>query len=195
MDRLLFVVLVGDRLDRRVVEMGKHEKLLPGNKRCAKCHIVKELSYFGKNTFEKFGVSVYCRECTAKMNKERYDTDREGIIARVIVSQKISSLVNINGKRVKLGAPCTLTRTEWIESIEFFGGLDAYTGRPMIRLAMDHVIPLSKHGGHEKYNVVPCDGPINLWKHNDDMEEWYRKEIFFDEDRLARIKLWMSGGN
>lgn len=175
--------------------MGKHFKGVepPGFKHCAKCHTIKKFSEFGKNTFEKYGLCAYCRECTAKINKERYDADREGIIAKVIISNKMSALVNINGKRVKPGAPCTLTRTEWIESIDYFNGLDAYTGRPMIHLAMDHVIPLAKHGGHEKHNVVPCDGPINLWKHDDDMEEWYRSEIaFFDEGRLAKIKEWMN---
>lgn len=181
--------------------MGKHYNVInkpaTGFKRCSKCHVVKEATteFFGQNSGLRGGLTWYCKECTARINKERYDADREGIIKMVIKSQKISALVNINGKRVKPGAPCTLTRTEWIESIDYFNGLDAYTGRPMIRLAMDHVVPLSKFGGHEKYNVVPCDGPINLWKHDDDMEEWYRKEIFFDEDRLAKIKEWMSRRN
>ena len=179
--------------------MGRHADVYPeeGMRRCGKCHKVwpATAEYFNRNKPDPSGLFCHCKECTSSKFKERYQKDREGIIAKQIIANKMSLLVNVNGHRVKPGAPCTLTRTEWIESIDFFNGLDAYTGRPMIRLAMDHVIPLSKGGGHEKYNVIPCDGPINLWKHDYDMEEWYRKEIFFDEDRLARIKEWMNKGS
>ncbi len=179
--------------------MSTHKEAFParGFKRCSKCKEVKleTTEFFSRNKNSLNGLFCRCKECAAKDAHERYVSDRESIIAKVMLSNKMSMLVNMNGYRVKSGAPCTLTRTEGIESINFFGGLDAYTGRTMIHLAMDHVVPLSKGGRHEKYNVIPCDGPINLWKHDDDMEEWYRKEIFFDEDRLAKIKLWMNGGS
>ena len=180
--------------------MGKHYNNIKlqttGFKRCSKCHEEKPATteFFGFSSCLRGGLTWYCKECTAKVNKKRYDRDRESIISKQIERNKTYSLISVHEKRIKSGAACTLTITEWIECLEFFGGLDAYSGRPMIHLSLDHIVPLSKGGGHEKYNVVPCDGPINLWKHDYDMEEWYRREIFFDKDRLAKIKEWMNGG-
>ena len=179
--------------------MGKHANIEveKGMRFCRRCLAIKPetTEYFGKATFEKGGLTLYCNECIIEYRKDRYDKGREAIVARQKGYNKRELLVVVHRKRLKPGTVDTLTTAEWIESIDFFNGLDAYTGRPMIRLAMDHVIPLSKGGGHEKCNVIPCDGPINLWKHDYNMEEWYRKEIFFDEDRLIKIKEWTNGGN
>lgn len=176
--------------------MGKHCEVRPaeGMKRCSKCHVVKEATseFFYRNKRTLDGLWWYCKECCSKKSHDDYLEDREAIINRQKEYNGRENLVHVHKKRVLPGAACTLTVVEWIECIEFFGGLDAYSGRTMHKLSMDHVVPLAKHGGHEKCNVIPCDAPLNRWKHNSDMEEWYRGEIFFDEDRLAKIKEWMS---
>lgn len=176
--------------------MGKHHNIIPelGLKVCSKCLQQKPATteYFFRNKTSPGGLWWYCKECCSKYSHRRYEKDRENIIARQIERGRNYILVNVHKKRLKPGAPDTLTIQEWLECLDYFDGLDAYTGRKMIHPSLDHIVPLEKGGGHEKKNVVPCDGPVNLWKHDQDMEEWFKTEIFFDENRLAKIKAWMN---
>jgi len=178
--------------------MTKHikEELPEGMKRCTKCKVVQPATneFFARSYNKTDKLFSQCKTCTAEYGAKRYLDHREIMLNRQIGYNHKEGLVTVHSKRVLPGAPNTLTTAEWIECIDFFDGLDAYSGRPMIHMSMDHIKPLKKYGGHEKCNVLPCDAPLNIWKSNNDMEEWYRKEIaFFDEDRLIKIKQWMNG--
>ena len=81
---------------------------------------------------------------------------------------------------------------DWEECLMFFGYKDAYTGLPMDIPSQDHVIPVTKGGHYTKTNIVPCEKSINSSKFNHDMEEWYRKQTYFSEERLAKIKEWID---
>ena len=85
-----------------------------------------------------------------------------------------------------------LTVSEWEECLIFFDYKDAYTGKKMNIVSQDHIIPQSKSGPYSKWNVIPCERSINSSKSNSDMEEWYRKQRFFDEKRLEKIKRWIA---
>lgn len=50
----------------------------------------------------------------------------------------------------------TLTQSEWLEILEYFNHSCAYCLRDDVPLELDHVIALSRGGGHTKENVVPA---------------------------------------
>jgi hypothetical protein len=41
-------------------------------------------------------------------------------------------------------------------------------------------------------NCVPSCKSCNCSKHTDNMEEWYRKQTFFSEDKLDKIHKWIN---
>ena len=178
--------------------MSKHSEVRPvkGMKRCGKCHEVKPetAEYFNRSKSAVSGLFCYCKECSSKIQKDKYLLNRVETIEK---QKKYNShhLADIHRHRVQPGAPDTLTDEEWQEAIAFFGGLDAYTGEEAKALSIDHIIPLGKGGGNERCNILPCDKGTNSKKFRSDMETWYRKQSFFSEERLDRIKEWMNGGN
>jgi 5-methylcytosine-specific restriction endonuclease McrA len=50
----------------------------------------------------------------------------------------------------------TLTHDEWLETLEVFDHRCAYCNQKSLRLTMEHVIAISRGGGHTKENVVPA---------------------------------------
>lgn len=60
-------------------------------------------------------------------------------------------------------------------------------------LTKDHVIPKSKQGATKINNIIPACSHCNCLKGDQDMEEWFRSQEFFDEDRLKYIYEWQSG--
>lgn len=95
-------------------------------------------------------------------------------------------------KRRQLIDSNTLSKEEWDNCLKHFGNRDAYTGTVMNIVSMDHIIPVTKGGTTTVDNIVPCDKSINSSKGNKDMEEWYRKQPFFSEERLNNIKEYIK---
>ena len=58
--------------------------------------------------------------------------------------------------------------------------------------SLDHIIPKFKSGSSNWYNLVPACQRCNNNKASHDMEEWYREQIYFEEERLENIKAWMQ---
>lgn len=65
-----------------------------------------------------------------------------------------------------------VTRKEWAEILDEFGGRCAYCARPQSALSMEHIDPIAAGGSHEPENVVPacksCNSskgpkPLLLW--------------------------------
>ena len=82
---------------------------------------------------------------------------------------------------------------ELIKAIEFFDGKCAYTGKPLEEhFHIDHVVPVSKGGTNYIWNIVPANGSPNISKSDNDMEEWYRQQSYFSEERLQRIYEWID---
>jgi hypothetical protein len=181
-----------------VIKLGKHCDVRPseGMKRCSKCHEVKPAtnSFFDVARQTIDGLFYYCKQCSSIVRKNAYVAKRE---KRIKHQKEYNShhLADIHRYRVQPGAPDTLTDEEWQEALVYFGGLDAYTGEEMKTLSIDHIIPLGKGGGNERCNILPCNKGTNSRKFRSEMEEWYRKQSFFSEERLNKIKDWMSRGN
>ncbi|MDN5931400.1 MAG: HNH endonuclease [Pseudonocardia sp.] len=57
-----------------------------------------------------------------------------------------------------------LTPQQWVAIVKSYAGQCVYCGCVPDRITMDHVVPLSKDGGHTASNVVPACGPCNSAK-------------------------------
>jgi 5-methylcytosine-specific restriction endonuclease McrA len=74
-------------------------------------------------------------------------------------------LANNRKRRAALrGVETTLRALEWQETLEVFGGACAYCLRTGLPLTQDHIIPISRGGGHTQENVVPACRPCNTRK-------------------------------
>ena len=71
----------------------------------------------------------------------------------------------------------------WVE----FGHQCAYCGADG-DLHIEHVIPISKGGEHHLGNIVPACQRCNYSKRSAPVEEWYRAQPFFTEERWQTIQ-------
>jgi 5-methylcytosine-specific restriction endonuclease McrA len=106
--------------------------------------------------------------------------------------REVFRILNQKRRNLKKNTIVNLTKEDWESSLEFFDYKDAYTGLEMEKVSQDHVIPISKGGHHTKRNIVPCDQRINSSKWNHDIEEWYKKQEFYNEERLQKIYEWIG---
>lgn len=82
-----------------------------------------------------------------------------------------------------------LAKKRFRQSIyEAWNHLCAYCGKPATSL--DHIIPKFKSGSSNRYNLVPACRCCNHHKASMEMEEWYRQQDFFTEQRLENIINW-----
>jgi 5-methylcytosine-specific restriction endonuclease McrA len=58
--------------------------------------------------------------------------------------------------------------------------------------SLDHIVPKFKSGSSNWYNLVPSCQRCNNNKASQEMEEWYRQQLFFKEENLERIQNWMN---
>lgn len=97
-----------------------------------------------------------------------------------------------------------ITASEWLGCLSVLGNKCAYCGLPYeqhIVKRNDKYICMKLHKDHVDYNgyndlrnAVPGCQNCNSSKSQDDMEEWFRKQKFFSEEKLALIKWWISEG-
>ena len=91
-----------------------------------------------------------------------------------------------------------IAKEQWIEMMEFFEWKCAYSGMQFSSnnkerdRTIDHIIPLSKGGEHEIWNLVPMCANYNYSKQDKDMLEWYKKQDFYSEERLLKIYEWIE---
>jgi 5-methylcytosine-specific restriction endonuclease McrA len=87
-----------------------------------------------------------------------------------------------------------ITKEQWLECMKFFNWKCAYSGQVLSKdtRSLDHIIPLNNGGKHEIWNLVPMYKPYNSSKHDKDMEEWYKQQDFYSEERLQKIYEWQE---
>lgn len=86
----------------------------------------------------------------------------------------------------KKGLPHTFTEEEWIAAKNEFGQSCAYCGIKTA-LAQDHFIPLSKGGGYTRDNIVPACRKCNSSKNDSMFSDWYRTQVYYNEERERHI--------
>ena len=89
---------------------------------------------------------------------------------------------------MKLGNGGSYTQLQWLDTLEYFDYKCAYTGECIKHgCHVEHIVPVSKGGTSYIWNLVPSTERANLSKRNRDMEEWYREQEYFCEERLNKI--------
>jgi hypothetical protein len=58
--------------------------------------------------------------------------------------------------------------------------------------SLDHIIPRFKSGSSNRNNLLPACRRCNTSKASELMETWYKKQEFFNQAKMDRIKTWTS---
>ena len=93
-------------------------------------------------------------------------------------------------KAIRLGRPYSPNlHTEYIHIKERLNNRCAYCASYLtLELEhIEHIVPLSAGGTHTPDNIVCSCARCNLSKNARPMEEWYREQPFFSEERLQQI--------
>lgn len=126
-------------------------------KLCSGCDKVKHKEEFGHRF--KGGL---CKKCRSKQEADNYQKNKEIRREKARLYRK-SNLEMVreyarNGfkrrRAAKLGVISTLTTNEWIEIMKKYNGKCLCCGSSE-KISIDHIIPISKGGGHVADNVQP----------------------------------------
>lgn len=79
-----------------------------------------------------------------------------------------------------------LTADEWHLTKKYFGYCCAYCGAKT-KLEKDHLIALSHKGKTTLENIIPACRSCNARKNAQSFEYWYKRQPFFDKQRLGKI--------
>ena len=87
-----------------------------------------------------------------------------------------------------------ITPDQWLEMMNFFDWKCAYSGVVLDskNKTIDHIVPFTKDGEHEIWNIVPMNRSLNSSKQDKDINEWYPQQDFYSEDRLNKINEWQD---
>ena len=152
---------------------------------------------YGKNYYEnnkdkrKEYMKEY-RENTKDKRKEYMKEYREANKDKIKEYRKNNrdKLLEYTHKRraLKLGNGGSYTKSQWLDTLEYFDYKCAYTGECIKHgCHVEHIVPVSKGGTSYIWNLVPSTESANLSKGNKTMEEWYREQEYFCEERLNKI--------
>ena len=144
-------------------------------KRCTKCGENKPNTneYFAFRNKSKGKLNARCKECDKKYRENNKDKLKEYRHKR---------------RALKLGNGGSYTKAQWLDTLEYFDYKCAYTGECIKHSChVEHIVPISKGGTSYIWNLVPSTASANLSKQNRDMEEWYREQEYFCEERLNKI--------
>lgn len=171
-------------------------------KQCSKCkkYLSANTDYFQRDSRAKDGLDYMCKSCK-KIERKRWDKPLTSEQKRR-QAQYTRKYIHLNREKHNASQQrrrsfqkqlkADLTAGEWEECLRFFKHRDAYTGLPLTHTSQDHVIPVTYGGAYTKHNIVPCNRDINSSKGNNNMLQWYRQQIYFDEQRLKKILQWMG---
>lgn len=185
-------------------------------KRCSRCKEIKPITEFGRDSRNKDGLLIYCRDCKRAMNASQSEYRKE-YMKRYLVTYRKSpeyrererlyaqeyrkahpdknKAYSANYRATLRENTGEMNEIDVQEVLKFFNYECAYSGVPLgSDYQMDHIISVSRGGTHTTHNLAPCLPVINLRKSSKDFEVWYPKQSFYSEERYRRIKEWMSRG-
>jgi hypothetical protein len=97
-----------------------------------------------------------------------------------------------------------ISNKEWDVCLQVFGNKCAYCGlsqeKHIVKRNGKYIIMnfhkehVDDEGYNDIRNAVPACLSCNSSKHQHNMEEWFRKQKFFDEERLNKIIWWITEG-
>ena len=118
-------------------------------------------------------VKRYIYDRIPKYSKQ-YNEEREGRVSRRLISSKPTPA--------------------WDLAIEYFNCRCAYCGEQLEIVTQDHVVPITKGGLHTNENVLPACSRCNSSKGTQNMEQWFKQQLFFSDWKIKRIRDWLDGG-
>jgi 5-methylcytosine-specific restriction endonuclease McrA len=80
----------------------------------------------------------------------------------------------------------SFTAEDWAACLEWFDNKCAYCATAA-DLHQEHVIPLEHGGPYVPGNIVPACGSCNSSKTTKPLDEWFAKQTFYTEERMAMI--------
>ena len=179
----------------------KHKEHYSNNK---DTYIEKAKEYY-KNNKEKIQKQAKERyyndiELSQSRNKENYNKHKEQRLKYMKEYNIKNPEVAFNSKnkrRIREEEQGSgITKEQWKEMMDFFNWQCAYSGESLNgnnkERTIDHIIPLAKNGQHEVWNLVPMKLKYNSSKHTNDMEEWYKNQPFYSDERLDKIYTWQK---
>lgn len=88
---------------------------------------------------------------------------------------------------------------QWQEMMYYFNWCCAYSGEYIGgkggesgNRTIDHIVALNSGGTHDVWNLVPMHRTYNSIKQDQEMEEWYKQQVFYSEERLKKIYEWQK---
>lgn len=75
-------------------------------------------------------------------------------------------------RALKAGSGGSHTRIEWQQRKELYGYKCVYCHKKTKRLTKDHIVPISRGGTDNIYNIVPTCGKCNRRKWAKNLNEW-----------------------
>ena len=186
-------------------------------KQCPKCGqwLVASTVNFNKHKTGKYGLQSYCKDCVKvykQENKERLQAyrrhyrqdNRERINAyqrqyhKEYQQTPKGQVLNYNSycrRRAKEETQGNgINKEQWLDMMRFFNHKCAYSGIDLNddNRSIDHIVPLNNEGLNEIYNLVPALKKYNQSKQAKEMEDWYRQQPYFSEERLSKIHEWQE---
>lgn len=151
---------------------------------CTVCGVEKDRTDFPKNGRYPSGLTRYRSDC-----KECYNITRK-------LTKKKAVGKFLNNTKNRTGEVNTYTLEDWRDCMVHFRGTCSYCGIKQsrkLRLTRDHVVPVSKGGVTTRQSIAPSCGRCNSSKSNHDLDVWYPKQLFYDEERHRKVREWIEG--
>jgi len=150
------------------------------NKTCPRCG---GEGPFGSNKSRKDGQDHLCKACRNASSRGWYGANSEHVRAENLsqyrenpephrlrsrqwnrTHREARRIIDQRHRALKASTESTLTVSEWFETLSTFGHACAYCLRTDLPLTQDHVIAVSRGGGHTTENIVPSCRPCNSRK-------------------------------
>lgn len=134
---------------------------------------------------------------TLKKGKEVVDIQVENALLKRALGYEV---IEVTEERVlpsrqeeRHGGKTSLTEKEWRFALMYFGNRCCYCGKKLgVKATKDHVVPLAKGGEFWRGNILPCCQSCNSSKKDQDMLEWFKKQLFFEEYKVYKIGDYFS---
>ena len=141
------------------------------------------------NTFEGFGMIERVDNVITIPNWSKHQTldqleERKEYMRNYMQKYRQKQKKIAGGNKVPENG---LPLSDWKKVINYFNNECAYCGDKNTELEQEHVIPVNLGGKYEMGNIIPACRRCNSSKNNSDMHEWYKRQNFFNNDRLDKI--------
>ncbi|MDK3010871.1 phage terminase small subunit-related protein [Bacillus cereus] len=114
------------------------------------------------------------------------------LLVKLMEDQGLGRKINKIERRVNLYLGDSISNEQWEECKTYFRNEDnesccAYCGDVADSLEKEHIISVDKGGTYSINNIIPACSRCNRTKNNQDLNDWFRSQPFFHQNRLDKI--------